>query len=85
MVIDVYIWPAYRLHALKKHLGAGFGTVWRFWQHFPECLALPVAAEARVDIGNCGVILPQSRPRNREGLTARGLQNCNPVESACVW
>jgi hypothetical protein len=62
MVIDVYIWPAYRLHALKKHLGAGFGTVWRFWQHFPECLALPVAAEARVDIGNCGAILPQSRP-----------------------
>ena len=75
MVIDVYIWLAYRLHALKKDVevgwpalyaqfGAGFGTVRRFRQHFLECLALAVAAypEARVEIGNRGVILRPSRP-----------------------
>ena len=75
MVIDVYIWLAYRLHALKKDVevgwpalfgqfGAGFGTVRRFRQHFLECLALAVAAypEARVDFGERGVILGPSRP-----------------------
>ena len=61
MVIDVYIWLAYRLHALKTDIevgwpalyaqfGAGFGTIRRFRQHFLECLGLAVAAypEARV-------------------------------------
>jgi hypothetical protein len=75
MVIDVYIWLAYRLHALKKDVevgwpalfaqfGAGFGTVRRFRQHFLECLALAVAAypEALVSIGERGVILRHSRP-----------------------
>jgi hypothetical protein len=75
MVIDVYIWLAYRLHALKRDVevgwpalfsqfGAGFGTVRRFRQHFLECLALAMAAypEARVEIGERGVILRHSRP-----------------------
>jgi hypothetical protein len=75
MVIDVYIWLAYRLHALKRDVevgwpalfaqfGAGFGTIRRFRQHFLECLALAVAAypEARVGTGNRGLILRQSRP-----------------------
>ncbi len=75
MVVDLYIRLAYRLQALKKDLevgwpalfgqfGAGFGTVRRFRQHFLECLALAVAAypEARVDIGERGVILRNSRP-----------------------
>ena len=50
MVIDVYIWLAYRLHSLKRDVevgwpalfaqfGVGFSTVRRFRQHFLECLA----------------------------------------------
>ncbi|GAC1431920.1 MAG: replication protein RepA [Burkholderiaceae bacterium] len=75
MVIDVYIWLAYRLHALKKEVevgwpalfgqfGAGFGTIRRFRQHFLECLQIAAAAypEARVAIGNRGIILMPSRP-----------------------
>jgi hypothetical protein len=55
MVIDVYIWLAYRLHALKKdtevgwpalyaQFGAGFSRLRRFRAHFLECLALAMAA-----------------------------------------
>ncbi len=75
MVIDVYIWLAYRLHALKRDVevgwpalfaqfGAGFGTIRRFRQHFLECLSLAVAAypEARVETGNRGLVLRPSRP-----------------------
>ncbi len=75
MVIDVYIWLAYRLHALKRDVevgwpalyaqfGAGFGTIRRFRQHFLECLALAVAAypEARVTVGDRGLNLRPSRP-----------------------
>ncbi len=75
MVIDVYIWLSYRLHALKKDVevgwpalyaqfGAGFGTIRRFRQHFLECLNLAVAAypEAKIVVGNRGLILMPSRP-----------------------
>jgi hypothetical protein len=75
MVIDVYVWLAYRLHALKKDVevgwpalhaqfGAGFGRLRRFRGHFIECLALAVAAypEARIELGDHGVILRPSRP-----------------------
>ena len=75
MVIDVYIWMAYRLHALKKDVevgwpalyaqfGYGFGTIRRFRQHFLECLQIAAAAypEARVSVGNRGIILMPSRP-----------------------
>jgi hypothetical protein len=70
MVIDVY-----RLHALRKvvevgwpalfaQFGAGFGRIRRFRAHFIDCLALAIAAypEARVEIGERGVILRPSRP-----------------------
>src|SRR3954464_6360634 len=51
MVIDVYIWLAYRLHALKKDVevgwpalyaqfGIGFNRLRAFRGHFIECLAL---------------------------------------------
>jgi hypothetical protein len=75
MVIDVYIWLAYRLHAIRRDVeigwpalhaqfGAGFGRLRRFRGHFIECLGLAVAAypEARVEIGERGVILRQSKP-----------------------
>lgn len=75
MVIDVYIWLAYRLHALRKdaevgwpslyaQFGGGFSRIRRFRAHFIECLSLAMAAypEARVEIGDRGVILRPSRP-----------------------
>lgn len=75
MVIDVYIWLAYRLHALKKDMevgwptlhaqfGAGFSRLRRFRAHFIECLGLAVAAypDARVEVSERGVILRPSRP-----------------------
>ena len=75
MVIDVYIWLAYRLHALRKDVevgwpalysqfGAGFGTIRRFRQHFIECLGLAMAAypEARVEVRERRLILRPSRP-----------------------
>jgi hypothetical protein len=75
MVIDVYIWLAYRLHALKKDVevgwpalfaqfGGGFGTIRRFRQHFLECLQIAMAAypEARVSFGSRGILLMPSRP-----------------------
>ena len=72
MVIDVYIWLAYRLHALKRDIevgwpalfaqfGAGFGTIRRFRQHFLECLALAMAAYPEALVAT----------RNREGVAAR--------------
>jgi hypothetical protein len=75
MVIDVYIWLAYRLHALKRDMevgwpslyaqfGGGFGRLRRFRAHFIDCLALAMAAypEARVEVTERSVILRPSRP-----------------------
>jgi len=75
MVIDVYIWLAYRLHALRRDVevgwpalhgqfGAGFGRLRRFRAHFIDCLGLAVAAypEAHIEISERGVILRPSRP-----------------------
>src|ERR1700722_6954367 len=75
MVIDVYIWLAYRLHALKRDVevgwpalygqfGAGFKSIKRFKQHFADCVALAIAAypEARVSISSRGMVLQPSRP-----------------------
>jgi hypothetical protein len=75
LVIDIYIWLAYRLHALKKDVevgwpslysqfGAGVGRIRGFRKYFIECLAIATAAypEARVEIGERGVILRPSRP-----------------------
>jgi Plasmid encoded RepA protein len=75
MVIDIYIWLAYRLHALRRDVdvgwpslyaqfGAGFKSIKRFKQHFAECVALALAAypEARVSISSRGMVLSPSRP-----------------------
>jgi hypothetical protein len=75
LVIDIYIWLAYRLHALKRDVevgwpalyaqfGGGVGRIRGFRKYFIECLALATAAypEARVEIGQRGVILRPSRP-----------------------
>jgi hypothetical protein len=75
LVIDIYIWLAYRLHALRKDVdvgwpslhaqfGAEVGRIRGFRKYFIECLALAVAAypDARVDVGERGVTLRPSRP-----------------------
>lgn len=76
VVIDIYIWLAYRLHALKTDaevswpaLHAQFGAGHRsrlrsFREHWIECLKMALAAypDARVSIGPRGVTLRPSRP-----------------------
>ena len=75
MVIDVYIWLAYRLHALDKDVeigwpalhsqfGAGYQAVRQFLARFLETLELALAAypDARVSLGDRGLILHPSRP-----------------------
>jgi Plasmid encoded RepA protein len=75
LVIDIYVWLAYRLHALRRDVeiswtalhvqfGAEVGRLRGFRKYFIECLALATAAypEARVDLGDRGLILRPSRP-----------------------
>jgi hypothetical protein len=75
MVIDVYIWLAYRLHvltrdvevgwpALHAQFGSGFGLIRKFRTHFIECLELALATypDARVSISEKGITLRPSRP-----------------------
>ena len=75
MVIDVYIWLAYRLHSLTRDIdvswpalyaqfGAGFSRIRRFRAHFVDCLALALAAypEARISVSDQYVTLYPSRP-----------------------
>jgi hypothetical protein len=75
LVIDIYIWLAYRLHALRRdteigwpslyaQFGAGVGRIRGFRKYFIECLAIATAAypEARIDICERGVTLRPSRP-----------------------
>jgi hypothetical protein len=75
MVIDIYIWLAYRLHALEKQVeigwaalhaqfGGGYQVVRQFRARFLEALELALAAypDARVSLGNRGLILHPSRP-----------------------
>lgn len=75
MVIDVYIWLAYRLHALRRDIevgwpalygqfGAGYKHLRQFRAQFIEALQLALAAypDARVSLGERGVILQPSRP-----------------------
>src|SRR3954451_505361 len=75
MVIDIYIWLAYRLHALKKdaviswpalyaQFGSGVARLRDFRRYFLECLAIATAAypEARVSVSNHGIIIRPSRP-----------------------
>ncbi|MGA7799864.1 MAG: replication protein RepA [Gammaproteobacteria bacterium] len=75
MVIDVYVWLAYRLHslirdtqigwtALHAQFGSSFSRLRRFRGHFVECLELALAAypEARVSVDETGITLHPSRP-----------------------
>jgi hypothetical protein len=75
MVIDVYIWLAYRLHALRREVeigwpalhgqfGAGYSRLRAFRAQFIEAMSLAVAVypEANVSIGDRGVVLRPSRP-----------------------
>jgi hypothetical protein len=75
MVLDIYIWLAYRLHALSRdseiswaslhtQFGGGFSRIRRFREHFLESLGLALAAypDARVDVEEKGLILRPSRP-----------------------
>lgn len=75
MVIDVYIWLAYRLHALKTDVeiswlslcaqfGAGYGRLRDFRAGFVGALELAMAVypEAHVSVDERGVTLRPSRP-----------------------
>ena len=75
LAIDVYIWLAYRLHALTKttpitwaaihaQFGAGFKLVRQIKPTFLEALqlALAVYPEARVDVEEQGIVLFPSAP-----------------------
>jgi len=75
MVLDIYIWLAYRLHALKgdtdvswpslyAQFGAGYGRLRDFRAGFIGGLelALAVYPEAQVSIGEKGITLRPSRP-----------------------
>lgn len=81
MAIDAYVWLAYRLHALNGptsmtwvalhgQFGAGFNLVRQFKAKFREPLALALAVypEAKVDVGEKGIVLhpsPAPVPENR--------------------
>lgn len=75
MVLDIYIWLAYRLHALKRdteiswislhaQFGAGFKAIRQFKAHFTTCLSLALAAypDAQVSVQDQGIVLRPSRP-----------------------
>lgn len=75
MVIDVYVWLAYRLHALRNRVeigwpslhaqfGAGYRVLRQFRSHFLECLDIALAAypDARVELVERGIVLWPSRP-----------------------
>ena len=75
LAIDVYIWLAYRLHALSKpttiswpaihgQFGAGFRLVRQIKPTFTEALSLALAVypEAGVDVEKGGVVLHPSPP-----------------------
>jgi hypothetical protein len=83
--LDAYAWLAYRLHnltaprpvtwrALMAQFGAGFGRLDNFKMRFlPNLkLALAVYPEAKVEVGNKGVVLHPSRPPvSKEKLLVR--------------
>ncbi len=73
--LDVYLWLAYRLHAiksdrlvtwtaLKAQFGAGFSKLYHFKNKFPGTLnlALAVYPGANVEVAEEGVLLKHSRP-----------------------
>lgn len=84
MAIDVYVWLAYRLHALDKptpiswaalysQFGGGFAQVKHFKPEYRKALDLAMAVyeDARVELTDAGVILSPSRPPIPERELAR--------------
>jgi hypothetical protein len=75
LAIDIYIWLAYRLHALPKatrvswpaihaQFGAGFRLIRQIKPTFTDALALALAVypEARVDVEKDGIVMHPSAP-----------------------
>jgi hypothetical protein len=75
MVLDVYIWLAYRLHSLRRdtevgwpslygQFGAGYKMIRQFRAQFLESLGLALAAypDANVSQTERGIVLRPSRP-----------------------
>lgn len=75
MALDIYVWLAYRLHALRRPMslswnavydqfGAGFASAGSFRQAFKQSLAfaLCVYPEARVNVVSEGLVLYTSPP-----------------------
>lgn len=73
--LDVYLWLAYRLHALKhdrlvtwpalkSQFGTGFSKLYHFKNKFPGTLSLAQAVypHARLEVTDQGVLLKPSRP-----------------------
>lgn len=84
LALDVYIWLAYRLHALSRstpvtwialhgQFGAGFKAVRQLKPTFRDALALALAVypEARVDLDQAGVVLHPSPPAVPRGEAKR--------------
>ena len=75
MALDIYVWLAYRLHALTQsapiswtslhaQFGTGFKLVRQFKPQFLDALAAATAAypDARIDVTDTNVTLHPSRP-----------------------
>ena len=75
MSLDIYVWLAWRCHQLGKltpiswpaihaQFGAGFKAIKHFKPSFVEALSAATAAypEARVEVGESGVMLHPARP-----------------------
>jgi hypothetical protein len=75
MSLDLYVWLAWRLYTLTKltpiswtaihaQFGAGFDKLFHFKPRFSEALAAAVVAypEARVELGEKGIVLHPSKP-----------------------
>lgn len=75
LTIDVYIWLAYRLHCLERptpvswaalhgQFGAGYKNLYQFKPRFVDAvkLACAVYEQARVDLGEAGLVLHPSAP-----------------------
>jgi hypothetical protein len=73
--LDVYLWLAYRLHALrsdrlvtwaalKPQFGTGFSKLYHFKNKFPGTLALATAVypAAKIEVTEVGVVLKPSPP-----------------------
>jgi len=86
MSLDLYVWLAWRLHTITKptpitwtaihtQFGAGFDKLFHFKPRFTEALSAAVAAypEARVELGDKGIVLFPSRPPIARQASSAGL------------